>query len=216
MLKTYNNNVVRNDTIKQYISFDVEASGPIPATYSMLSLGACVVGDIDEQFYREIKPLNINFQDIALKIGCLELDLLKGRGDEFNARSSLFNPRKTLELLMDEATDPTLAMQEYRDWISGVKVPNRIQIEAAAPIGFDRQFTNWYFHIFLNENPFGNKSEDMNSFYRGISRNPNAHLKDIQVDFSNPREHHALSDAIYQAKLFEEALSVMKRVSSNV
>ena len=32
---------------EQYISFDVEASGPIPATYSMLSLGACVVGSSD-------------------------------------------------------------------------------------------------------------------------------------------------------------------------
>ena len=156
--------MVRNDTIKQYISFDIEASGPIPARYSMLSLGACVVGDIDKQFYREIKPLNTNFQDTAFKVGCLELDLLKERGDEFDAKSSSFNPKRTLELLMDEAMEPTLAMQEYRDWISKIKPSKSIQIEAAAPIGFDRQFTNWYFHNFLNENPFGNKSEDMNSF----------------------------------------------------
>ena len=38
---------------KKYISFDVEASGLIPGKYSMLSIGACVVGDISKQFYKE-------------------------------------------------------------------------------------------------------------------------------------------------------------------
>ena len=30
-----------------YISVDIEASGPVPGEYSMLSLGACVVGATD-------------------------------------------------------------------------------------------------------------------------------------------------------------------------
>ena len=30
-----------------YISVDVEAAGPIPGTYSLLSIGACVVGNPD-------------------------------------------------------------------------------------------------------------------------------------------------------------------------
>jgi len=31
---------------KKYVSFDVEASGRSPGKYSMLSLGACIVGNI--------------------------------------------------------------------------------------------------------------------------------------------------------------------------
>ncbi|MCH8519300.1 MAG: hypothetical protein LAT82_00930 [Nanoarchaeota archaeon] len=208
--------MVRNNTDKQYISFDIEASGPIPAKYSMLSLGACVVGDISEQFYREIKPLNINFQDNALRIGCLELDLLKERGDEFNSRSPLFNPKRTLELLMDEAQDPKLAMQEYRDWLSEVKSSKNAQVEAAAPIGFDRQFSNWYFHNFLDESPFGNRSEDMNSMYRGVIKDTSGTLKDITIDFKNQREHHALYDAICQAQLFEKVLEMIKKKRVNL
>lgn len=43
------------------MTVDIEASGPIPGEYSMLSLGACIVGDISKRFYIEIKPINDNF-----------------------------------------------------------------------------------------------------------------------------------------------------------
>lgn len=44
-----------------YISVDIEASGPIPGEFSMLSLGACIVGDTGNTFYAELKPINDNF-----------------------------------------------------------------------------------------------------------------------------------------------------------
>ncbi|MDV9175798.1 hypothetical protein R6V09_37490 [Streptomyces sp. W16] len=51
-----------------YISVDIEADGPIPGTYSMLSFGAAVAGtqDVDGYtaadpekltFYRELRPI---------------------------------------------------------------------------------------------------------------------------------------------------------------
>ena len=52
-----------------YISVDVEASGPIPGEYSLLSIGACLVGQPDQSFYVELKPLNDNFTEKATELG---------------------------------------------------------------------------------------------------------------------------------------------------
>ena len=57
-----------------YISADVEADGPIPGPYSMLSLGMCIAGEQDTsgtfrpiqpesaRFYRELKPISDRFE----------------------------------------------------------------------------------------------------------------------------------------------------------
>ena len=41
-----------------FISVDIEASGPIPGTYSMLAIGACVVTNPEERFYVELRPIS--------------------------------------------------------------------------------------------------------------------------------------------------------------
>ena len=54
---------------------DIESNGPIPGDYSMISLGAVVVGEqLDETFYGHIKPISgkiflkhWQFRDIAGK-----------------------------------------------------------------------------------------------------------------------------------------------------
>ena len=54
-----------------YFSVDVEASGKDPQRFSMLSLSSCLVGRVEETFYREIKPIDQEFQERAMRIGCL-------------------------------------------------------------------------------------------------------------------------------------------------
>ena len=56
--------------MEAYISADIEADGPIPGPYSMLSLGMCIAGEQDAsgtfrpiqpesaRFYRELKPIS--------------------------------------------------------------------------------------------------------------------------------------------------------------
>jgi hypothetical protein len=44
-----------------YISVDIEAAGPFPPAYSMLSLGAVAVDDPRATFYVELRPVNDNF-----------------------------------------------------------------------------------------------------------------------------------------------------------
>lgn len=59
--KKLNSNYLSSKSVT-YISVDIECSGPIPGEYSMLSLGACVVGYEDNKnndytLYLEIQPL---------------------------------------------------------------------------------------------------------------------------------------------------------------
>lgn len=60
-----------------YISVDVEASGPIPGEYSLLSIGACIVTNTCQNFYSELKPLNNNFIARAMAVNGLSLAKLK-------------------------------------------------------------------------------------------------------------------------------------------
>ena len=79
-----NNNYLSSKSVT-YISVDIECSGPIPGDYSMLSLGACVVGyddnkNNDPTLYLEIQPLSDNYVKEALEIARLSLQELKVKG----------------------------------------------------------------------------------------------------------------------------------------
>ena len=51
-----------------YISVDIEAAGPFPPTYSMLSLGAVAVDNPRATFYVELRPVNDNSVPGAMKV----------------------------------------------------------------------------------------------------------------------------------------------------
>lgn len=48
----------------------------------MLSLGACVVGQTNQIFYAELKPLNDNFTEKALEVSGLSMEQLKIKGEK--------------------------------------------------------------------------------------------------------------------------------------
>jgi hypothetical protein len=193
---------------KKYISFDIEASGPTPGRYSMLSLGACVVGDTSKQFYREIKPISQNFIVEAMQVsskGLRCLDELKHL-DEYNFESDMFNPLKVLEVLYKKGEEPGKVMGDYADWVREHTAGFR-PIEAAAPIKFDSMFSTWYFDNFYDgENPLGYSGEDINSMYRGVVGDINAHIEQLGLR-GEDLPHNALEDAIIQAREFEEVLN---------
>lgn len=198
---------------KKYVSFDIEASGPTPGKYSMLSLGACIVGERETQFYREFKPLNLAYFLDAIKVGCLGLHCLKDVKDrpEFNPASDKFNPTKVLEVLCEKGEAPRTVMADYANWVLR-STKGFIPVEAAAPIKFDGMFTTWYFDNFYDrENPFGHSGEDMNSLYRGVARNADASMRDLKLVDDRKCAHNALDDAVFQAKVFEKVLELMKR-----
>lgn len=114
-----------------YISVDVEAAGPLPPTYSMLSLGAVAVDDPQATFYVELRPINDKAVPGAMKV--------VGR---------------TLQDFARSGRDPKDAMVAFRDWLSSV-AKARKPVFVGFNATFDWAFVNFYFHHYLGDNPLG-------------------------------------------------------------
>lgn len=171
-----------------FISVDVETSGPIPGEYSLLSLGACVVGATARNFYVELQPLNDNYTPEALTIAGLELDALRARGVE-----------------------PRVAMERFARWIAQEAAGARpVFVAFNAP--FDWSFVNYYFIKFLGQNPFGHTALDIKAYYMGAFQTSWAEtsMQHLPPEIHSPQQalhHHALTDAIEQAEIFERLLN---------
>jgi DNA polymerase III epsilon subunit-like protein len=177
-----------------YVSVDIEAAGPIPGEYSMLSLGACRVDAPENTFYSEFRPLNDNFVPEALNVSGLKLSDLRERG-----------------------RDPAEAMTAFREWTAGV-AKNGTPVFVGFNSSFDWAFVNWYFHKFLGENPFGIGAVDIKAYYMGLTGCPWEETKSSRLPiFLKPKRqgrgiHNALSDAIYQAGIFSRLVQERARL----
>ena len=180
-----------------YFSVDIEADGPIPGPYSMLSMGLVVAGRFDGQrferadvddpagrLYIELKPISEAFDAEALAVTGLDRDRLLAEGE-----------------------DPALAMTTVGRWVRRMAGQAR-PVFAAWPLGFDWMFSYWYFLRFAEHgSPFGHSMHvDMKTLYaarsgepihRSIKRNMPAAILGAR-----PHTHHALEDAVEQAELF--------------
>ena len=177
-----------------YISVDIESSGPIPAEYSMLSIGACVIGrerENDSCFYIEIQPISGKFVKEALEINGFSIDSLKVNG-----------------------SPPKEAMLNFSDWIGKVSGSKKA-IFVASPITFDWSFVNYYFHKFLGYNPFGIAGIDLKSVWIGKTNNRwhKTRMEDIKGILGlnyMPHTHNALEDAQEQSLLFEKIMEYIQ------
>ncbi|MEY9828899.1 DNA polymerase III epsilon subunit-like protein [Sinorhizobium fredii] len=164
-----------------FISVDIEAAGPIPPDYSMLSLGCCLVDDPEISFYVEFKPISENFIPEAMAISGFQLGGLK-----------------------DTGTDPEEAMRSLEDWITtNSKGGKPIFVGFNAP--FDWAFVNYYFLHFLKRNPFGIGAVDIKAMYMGATGCSWDATRSSQFPVekqSEAEKHDALADARHQAKLF--------------
>jgi hypothetical protein len=188
---------VRSDV---YVSADIEADGPIPGPFSMLSLGMCVAGEQDAagvfrpiqpesaRFYRELKPISDAFDQEALDaIAASGID--RGR-------------------LLTEGAEPVTAMTDAARWVLDLAAGRR-PVFVGWPMGYDWMFLQWYFHSFSTlGSPFGFASAlDMKTMlYVGTHRVLDELGKaDIPTELlpRRPHTHHALDDAVEQAELFQ-------------
>ena len=175
-------------SLEAYVSVDVEAAGPNPSHYSLLSIGACLVTDPQRTFYIELQPINGNFTPEALAVSRLSLEELGERG-----------------------LPPVEAMTLFEAWLAAEIPPAQQPIFLAFNAPFDWMFVNDYFHRFLGRNPFGHAALDLKAFYMGLT---GVHWSETTMQSVAPRylsnrqlTHHALRDAQDQAELFCKMLA---------
>jgi len=170
-----------------YIATDVEADGPIPGPYSMLSLGLAVAGRDDLTFYTELKPISDQFVPQALAVCGLDR-----------------------ERLLAEAPEPAEAMQAAFDWIQGLRRVGR-PVFLAAPAVWDGMFVHWYFMRFLGKSPFGptGSGVDLRSYYMGTTGCEWAEAQKDEIKHALGlrklrHTHHAREDALELAQIFDK------------
>lgn len=152
---------------------DVESDGPIPLKYSMVSFGAVIVEpSLSKTFYGETRPISSNWIPEALAISGVDRE-------------------KHITFPAPEDT-----MGEFKNWLKENSKGRPIFI--SDNLAFDWQWINFYFHFYLDENPFGWSGRRIGDLYCGMKMNMFErwkHLRDTKHD------HMPVNDAIGNAEV---------------
>jgi DNA polymerase III epsilon subunit-like protein len=172
-----------------YVAVDVEADGPIPGPYSMLSLGMAVAGRPELSFYTELRPISDDFVPEALAVSGLDRDRL-----------------------LREAPTAEEAMAAAAKWVDGLRRIGR-PVFLAAPAVWDGMYAHWYFVRFNGRSPFGATGSgiDLRSYWMGLhgtewSRSHKSVMKKALGLTGLPHTHHAGEDAAELAAVFDAVL----------
>ncbi len=150
-----------------YIMVDVEADGPIPGDYSMISFGAVVVEpSLERTFYGQIRPISKEWIPEALAVSGFSREETEG---------------------FDE---PEPVMRDFAAWVGENSQGRPFFI--ADNNGFDWGFVNWYFHHFIGENPFGFSSSNLGSLYKGVVGDVFQNFRHLR---RTKHTHHPVDDA---------------------
>jgi DNA polymerase III epsilon subunit-like protein len=161
-----------------YIMVDVESDGPIPSDFSMICFGAVVVeAGLQRSFYGRLKPISERWLPDALRVSGFSREQV---------------------LTFDE---PRLVMERFAAWLTSLRAKRLVFVSDNN--GYDWQFINWYFHHFLQKNPFGFSSQNLGSLYKGLVKDTFASFKHLR---RTAHTHHPVDDARGNA----EALLHMK------
>jgi hypothetical protein len=148
-----------------YVMVDVEADGPIPGDYSMISLGAIVVEPgLGRVFSARLRPISDRF--------VLEALAVSGETRE--------------QTLAHEEAGPV--MERFAAWVRALRRP----IFISDNNGFDWMFVCWYLHHFTGANPFGHSSQNLGSLYKGLVKDVFASFKHLR---RSPHTHDPVDDA---------------------
>ena len=150
-----------------YFMIDIEADGPIPGDYSMISFGVVIVEpSLTRTFAAKIRPISERWIKEALAVS----GFTRHETESFDA--------------------PDKVMHSFRDWI---KSENKGRaVFASDNNGFDWQFINWYFWKFVGANPFGHSSMNLGSLYQGLEGDCSKSFKHLRV---TKHTHDPLDDA---------------------
>jgi ribonuclease T len=171
-----------------YVSVDVETAGPNPSSYSMLAIGACIVGEPERGFYVELIPDKDAVVESSLSVGGL-----------------------TMEYLVAEGVPAETALLRLEEWLQREVPPGHRPVFVGFNAPFDWMFVSDYFWRYLGRNPFGHSALDIKALYMGIA---GVSWARTSLRYLSPRylggrrlSHNALGDARDQAELYRAILA---------
>lgn len=156
---------------------DVEADGPYPGDFSMVSFGIVRVQEDlvnAPTFYGKVRPISAGWQPEALAVS-----------------------GHTRDEVMQFDT-PEVVMPQARDFIMQAKGDGHA-VFASDNNGFDWMFMCYYLHKYAGENPFGFSSRRIGDFAAGLEKNyRNANgWKKMRT---TTHDHNPVNDAIGNAE----------------
>ena len=170
-----------------FVSTDIEANGPIPGPYSMLSFGSAAFsedGKLIDTFY-------------------VNLELLDGAAEDPDTMEFWSKNQEAYNQTRINLVDPETAMKNYVEWIK--KLPGS-PVFVGYPAGFDFLFIYWYLIKFAGESPFSFSALDIKTYAMALLKKP--YRKSTKKNmpsrwFSNRKHtHNALDDCTEQGELF--------------
>lgn len=170
-----------------YVSTDIEADGPIPGMYSMLSFASAA--------FSKDKELISSFS--------ANLEVLPEAKTHPRTMEWWRTQPEAWAACRIDLQDPAKAMRAYLEWLK--KLPGR-PVFLGYPVSFDYMFVYWYLMRFCDESPFSHSALDIKTYamavmkedYRDCTKRnmPKKWFDDL------PHTHVALDDAISQGALF--------------
>jgi len=170
-----------------YVSTDVEADGPIPGVYSMLSFASAAYLPNKEL----IGTFSANLETLPDAISDLKtMEWWKSQPEAWAACRT-------------DLQDPALAMKNYIDWLKSL--PGKV-VFVAYPAAYDFMFVYWYLIRFTGESPFSHSALDIKTFAMAMLKKPyrESTKKNMPSRWFDDLTHTHLSldDAIEQGALF--------------
>lgn len=188
----------------RYFCVDIEASGPVPPRFNLLSLGVTVVlpeGNrhvLGDSLYLEFRPVFPGFDAQAMEVCGLDAKRLSAEG-----------------------LDPADALARLTAW---VRERNDGSSERPCFVGhnavFDWAYLNYYYVHYGMENPFGYKGIDTKSLAMGrlgiswVETSKESLERILRLPPQDPGQiHRADYDAHYQALILQALLDSPVRTS---
>lgn len=131
--------------MRNHFTFDVEADGPCPGLYSMVSFGVVAVWDETIAFKGELAPVTSAFVPEALAVSGLS------------------------RCAHEAKPDPSETMVAFDKWLLDLCGSSKPTLWSDNP-AFDWQWINYYMHRYIGSNRCGYSARRISYFYAGYKR----------------------------------------------
>ncbi|WP_089941558.1 3'-5' exoribonuclease domain-containing protein [Candidatus Entotheonella palauensis] len=173
--------------VEIYVSTDIEVDGPVPGTYSMLSIGSAA--------FTADKSLISTFE--------ANLETLPGATRHPRNMAWWTQQPEAWAAARTNLQPPEQAMQAYHAWL--IALPGQ-PIFLGYPAAFDFMFVYWYLMTFVGESPFEHSALDIRSYAMAVMKRryseSGKHRMPLTWFDETELTHVALDDAIQQGNLF--------------